>query len=53
MDVSMIQVPYMMGDERQGKGPPREDAVSGQIRPCPSKRAIPGFSKTKQRAHTP
>ena len=23
MDVSLIQVPYMMGDERQGKGPPR------------------------------
>jgi len=23
MDVSLIQVPYMMGDERQGKGPQR------------------------------
>jgi arginase family enzyme len=23
MDISMIQVPYMMGDERQGKGPLR------------------------------
>src|SRR5713226_1582525 len=38
---------------RASAGPLLVRSLAGQFRPCPSKRAMPGFSKTKRRAHTP